>query len=766
MQNGDSNSRPVNGGPAICFGKWTFLPKAGVLWSNGEETALPRRVAALLERLLETPGEIVPKEELIGRVWPDTAVSDHSLSEAVRALRRVLGDDPKDPTYVQTMPRRGYRFVAEVTEEEAPVNGVVIAAGVTRLDTARSSHLPDIRPEALANPAWGLALAAALLLAGAVWLWAGSTTPATDSGLGIRLLSSTTSGDPGIGVIPDLSPDGRWLAYASDRLGIRRRNLETGEDFALHEPSDENRGRVRNEQRVWSSDGTQIAFLWRDESVDPDGWQVRIAEVPSGEWRTVYETNRESLALHDWSIDDHLFLRETPLDAEGRAIRDTSARYAQLSLAEGSLMHFVDLTGPDYGARYSPDGTWVAYAIGGPNGTTIHIDSRDRASQRIVTPAETNDASPVWSPDGRHLAFERRRQSSTDIMVVTVDDGAIAGPWLLHSNARPLVLVDWRAGTGIVFGERFTRRTLNRLPVNLTNLTGLGEPQAVSESFAGELDGDYLPSASGDRFVTWDRAGGRRQARLLTVGRSQPLPIPTDYRFARFVGWGPEDEWILGIARRADAPRFFFRLDPASGRISEGTQLDDETLDVLGSDLSADGRWLSMQRGLRTPADDLDLVAVDTETGQIQDLGVSGVNFRTSWAPDSSRIAVIRTPREEPQRLLVVSRDSDEPTVSRTLTDGWGLDPTWSPDGAWIALTMEPDDDNVDIVVFPGGDGPRRQLARYGPHEPQPGTLHWSRDGNVIFAMFAVGVEQLWGIDNVDAYLEAEARRAAVVAAR
>ncbi|MGA8617902.1 MAG: winged helix-turn-helix domain-containing protein [Candidatus Sulfotelmatobacter sp.] len=73
----------------------------------------------LLAALLEQPGELVTREELRGKLWPDgTFVDfDHSLNAAIKRLRDALGDDPDNPRFIETAPKRGYRFLAPV---EAP----------------------------------------------------------------------------------------------------------------------------------------------------------------------------------------------------------------------------------------------------------------------------------------------------------------------------------------------------------------------------------------------------------------------------------------------------------------------------------------------------------------------------------------------------------------------------------------------------------------------------------------------------------------------
>src|SRR5215210_3950797 len=128
---------------AVVFGPFAFDRAARLLRRADREVALPPRVLAVLELLVERAGDIVSRQELIDSVWKEAFVTDTSLAEAVSFLRQALGDDPQAPTYIQTVHRRGYRFVAAVTESEA----------VSPLATARGPSGTD--PAAVVSPSIG-----------------------------------------------------------------------------------------------------------------------------------------------------------------------------------------------------------------------------------------------------------------------------------------------------------------------------------------------------------------------------------------------------------------------------------------------------------------------------------------------------------------------------------------------------------------------------------------------------------------------------------
>jgi len=95
-------------------GEWQVFSARGVITAEGKTIQLEPRVMDLLVYLAEHSDEVLSKERLIQAVWPDTFVADDVLTSAVWKLRQALGDDPKNPAYIQTLPRRGYHLIAEV----------------------------------------------------------------------------------------------------------------------------------------------------------------------------------------------------------------------------------------------------------------------------------------------------------------------------------------------------------------------------------------------------------------------------------------------------------------------------------------------------------------------------------------------------------------------------------------------------------------------------------------------------------------------------
>src|SRR5262245_41175022 len=102
--------------PAVVFGPYRLEIADATLWNGSRSVPLTPKAFAVLQCLARKPGRLVTKEELFNTVWPGVFVGDAALKVCIREIRRVLDDNPKEPTFIQTVHRRGYRFIAPVTE--------------------------------------------------------------------------------------------------------------------------------------------------------------------------------------------------------------------------------------------------------------------------------------------------------------------------------------------------------------------------------------------------------------------------------------------------------------------------------------------------------------------------------------------------------------------------------------------------------------------------------------------------------------------------
>ena len=192
----------------FAFGEFRLELRSRRLLRGSEAMPITVKTFDTLAVLVERAGQVVDKEELMRRVWTDAIVEEANLSQQIFTLRRMLGEEPKDHRYIQTVPRRGYRFVAEVTPLGAGVESPAVAAPVLRL----SLILPPDRPLAIgacppiALSPDGRALAYVAVDAAGTALFIRSM----DRDESVRVARSEGAS------MPFFSPDGRWVGFVAD----------------------------------------------------------------------------------------------------------------------------------------------------------------------------------------------------------------------------------------------------------------------------------------------------------------------------------------------------------------------------------------------------------------------------------------------------------------------------------------------------------------------------------------------------------------------
>jgi len=155
------------------IGDWCVNPTSSQISREGESARVELRTMRLLVCLADHAGEVVSIDDLLDQVWTDVIVAPDSVYQAVASLRRLLGDDPKQPTYIETVPRLGYRMVAtvnpwtdqRVTQTGAEINVQALASQTSvREQPAPTTKAPDESKKSGPRPQHGLTLAAGAAL--------------------------------------------------------------------------------------------------------------------------------------------------------------------------------------------------------------------------------------------------------------------------------------------------------------------------------------------------------------------------------------------------------------------------------------------------------------------------------------------------------------------------------------------------------------------------------------------------------------------------
>lgn len=132
------------------FGAFELDPANECIWHSGQRLTLTPRPFAVLRYLVENPQRLVTHDELLEALWPETYVQPQVLRTYILELRKLLGDDPASPQFIQTVPKRGYRFLAQVTQESEAGEArstlvgrdAELAALYAQLDRARKADRP------------------------------------------------------------------------------------------------------------------------------------------------------------------------------------------------------------------------------------------------------------------------------------------------------------------------------------------------------------------------------------------------------------------------------------------------------------------------------------------------------------------------------------------------------------------------------------------------------------------------------------------------
>ena len=338
----------------------------------------------MLAALLERPGEIVTREELRGKLWPsDTFVDfDHSLNAAIKRLRDALGESAESPTFIETLARRGYRFIGHV---EKPA-----ATAPARL------KLGQKLPYGVGVLA-GLACVFALFLYYSHWSRSKAAPPAV----------TTIVTNVGEKHTPSLSPDGQHLAFAwnggaGPHFNLYVKVVGTEESLQLTKQAS------IDFNPVWSPDGRYIAFC----RIVKGGTGIYVIPSLGGVARRVRETHWQEEEFYQvfwyfgrlsWSPDGNLLAYSDRIE-----LNEPTSIFL-LSLDSMEVRKLTSTPGPigDYNPAFSPDGRTLAFNRGSQGVTSIYTAPvSGGAEQRLISGVQFGWGL-AWTPDGRDIVFAR-----------------------------------------------------------------------------------------------------------------------------------------------------------------------------------------------------------------------------------------------------------------------------------------------------------------------------------------------------------------------
>lgn len=691
----------------VRFGNFEVDLRSAELRKAGVKLKLTGQPFQVLTFLLEHAGEVVTREELQKRLWPDTFVDgDHNLNTAINRIREVLGDSAESPRFIETLPRRGYRFIAPVEG-----NGAVT-----------SPALPDKSHES-GSRHW--ALRSAILIAAIVLLGTASilvykrhlvAAPAAQ-----RLLTRLTY-DEGLQVGATWSPDSRFIAYSSNRGGkfdIWVQQIGSGDPVRVTTAPGQ------NWQPEWSPDGKYIAY--RSEAGE-GGLFIVPALGGSGMERKI-----ASFGFYPrWSPDSSQILFET---SQFGWLNRLYVVNLEVALPREVLMpltsdHRVEVMS----AAWHPDGKrvtalinsdpvptfWTGPVSGGPSVISAvapeilkqigEVTEDNNRIGRIFEHEWAADFKFAWAPSGRAIYFERTFRGARNIWRMVVDPRTLRTMSLERVTTGPGLDTELALspdGKRLAFTEESEHIRAWLIPFNAIHGRVTGPGRAITSSGIEAWHHDLSPDGKKLAF------SGKRAGKWELMESSQPggpeVPVVSDTYYLRdYAQWSPDSKRLV-----------YVRENHATGKM----QLMEWSISSRNEvPLTAPGDSAPKVWDWSRKSDTLLISQYDKATGRS---GISELRI----VPGAHAEAAARSVLSDPAYDLFQSR--------------------FSPDGRWIVFEALPSKSGEAasesaIYVAPAAGGSWIRITDGKRWDDKP---HWSPDGKVIyFVSGRTGFFNVWGV--------------------
>jgi Tol biopolymer transport system component/DNA-binding winged helix-turn-helix (wHTH) protein len=611
----------------IRFGPFVADLESQELFKNQTRLRIRGQSYRVLVELLTRPGLVVTREELRRSLWPsDTFVDfEHDLSAAVNRLRDVLGDSAERPRYIETLPRRGYRFIGTLEHEKQSFSGsdasfIPRPSAPVRLDAVvpPERHSRSLQSPHLIGMLATLTVATSLVLFVVRNLHRAETSPTSVP----RPFTSL----PGLAEAPSFSPDGSRIAFAWNG---GKGNL-TGFDLYVKALGGEEKLQLTRHPSdwicsAWSPDGTQIAFhrlAGKDTGIylvpamggperkliatrTPYNVAAPISWYPDGKWITFSSPlpNEPSDRLFRVSTETS---QVVPLEHDPECVHEGTAMFSHdgekifyvcvHTMYEGDLRSrdivggvpkvIVSMVSPPVGLTLSGDDERVGFSNGYGWSFISFANVKDGSIKRVaapdnsswptvsahsdklafstqhgnsniwrrdlldpgappvnVVPSSREQNSPRYSPDGKRIAFESKRDGDWALWVSDVDGGNL------------LKLSKEVAGSG---GPRWspdgTKVAFDTAGLNLSSIYVVDVAEASPRKLRTQIPDMKLPAWSHDGrsiYFTSDYQGGHRTYRCAAEGGIAEQ-IPTDVHATRSQE-SPDGQYLYVTSREVNS---------------------------------------------------------------------------------------------------------------------------------------------------------------------------------------------------------------------
>ncbi len=373
--------------------------RAGELRKEGRPIKLQDQPFRVLSLLLNRPGEVVTRDELRQNLWPaDTFVDfDHGLNSAVARLREALRDSADKPRFIETVAKRGYRFIGVVDHTAPAVSSV-----------ADESH--------------SLMKGEVPVLLGAIGLWPFYRKTAETPLASIEVVPLV--GLHGFQVTPAFSPDGNQVAFRNSD-GAHHTGIYTalvGGEKSLRLTSDSG-----DCCPTWSPDGRQVAFTrYADKTIS-----IIVIPALGGTEHRVYKAPAAMGGGLAWSPNGKFLAFP-----EASGVDSPRSWISLLSLSDYSTRRLTSPPGGslDQSPKFSPDGSQIAFVrstIAGVSNDVYVIGAGGGEAKRLTFDHRPIIGPPAWTVDGREIVFSSTRGGPESLWRIFARGGEprpVAGP--------------------------------------------------------------------------------------------------------------------------------------------------------------------------------------------------------------------------------------------------------------------------------------------------------------------------------------------------
>ena len=685
--------------PVLRFATFEVNPREGELRKNGLRIKLQDQPFQVLVMLLERPGEMVTREELQRRLWPaDTFVDfDHSLNSAVKRLREALGDQAENPRFIETLHRRGYRFVA-------PVEGQLDASGRQAEGTSGKASREAVEESARrAVPRWvkiAGAVAALLAVAGVVAWWV-STSPVPRV---LNYTQLTKDGADKINVLsigsirPPIVTDGSRLYFTElqrGASGVIGQVSVTGGETAIIPTPFANVGVLG----ISPSGSDLLGYTWLANELKVPLW---VIPVLGGTPRRIGDVTQDAT----WSADGQIvFTHDHDL-------------YVAQSDGTGARK-LVGVAGLPVWPRWSPDRKVLRFTEHDPkkDSSSLWEVSADGTQLRPVLPDWSNHAVECcgnWTPDGEYFLFQSTRNGRSDLWAIREKQS-----WWRKADREPVQLTAGPMSLSLPLPSKDGKKLFavgTKLRVELVRY------DAKSRQFVPYMDGisamgvTHSPDGNWVAYVAYPE-GTLWRSKLDGSERLQLTFAPMEVLAPR---WSPEGKRIVLMGRQ---PGQGWKLYLVA---SEGGNSPQELLPgsdgQAAPDWSPDGDSLvfgGFPEEISGDASATSIHLLDLKTHQTSILPGSEGLYCPRWSPDGRYISATTA---NGQKLMLFDATGRKWSEPEDLPEGC---PAWSHDGKYLYFqsfdVKEPAFFRMRI-----SDRKRERLAEINLRRNEAGWLWWN----------------------------------------